>query len=66
MILYLMLEYSPTDRKLFVRGVFDPKTPRPAPLNPGNSVNIIAIALDADNGNRITFVRDVALTKEDA
>jgi hypothetical protein len=54
-ILKVVIEYSPTQQRVMVRGVFPHDTPTPEPLAPENQQNIVRVFEGVDMGPNVGF-----------
>lgn len=54
-IVYICVEYSPIEKRVMVRGVFNDKYLCPKPLHPDNKQNIVSCFADTDMGKHVGF-----------
>jgi hypothetical protein len=59
-IVTVVIEYSPSQSRVMVRGVFAEGQPLPAPLAPENRQNHVRCFLGADMGTNVGFAGLVA------
>lgn len=63
-IVIVVIEYSPSQRRVMVRGAFRQGAPLPAPLAPENQQNRVRVFLDADMGSAPGFAALRAIGEE--